>query len=284
MTALLIQYVPFLYARRGVSRYPEQLARAARRHGIRAVTFVHEPWVPPTRLPWLVLSPLQRRQLHRLIALSHATVTPVPAWRDLLGDDVRVIYVGSTLGEPLDSIATEPALAGPVVFSPFASGFRWPWAARAARVIAAAPELIVIGGSEREVRAHPHAGPWWNASWQCIGRAPADEVLELLARARLVLAPFDDGITGRRTSAMAPLAAGARVLSSSGHLADPFLLHGPLESAATETDYVAKGAELWSTPDAPGARDDRLQWYRTHLDTAQLDARLLDTLLRDGER
>jgi hypothetical protein len=65
--AVLLQYVPFLYARRGVSRFPERVARFAKRRGIRVVTFVHEPWVPPTRLPWLVLSPLQRRQLRRRI-------------------------------------------------------------------------------------------------------------------------------------------------------------------------------------------------------------------------
>src|SRR5690349_14592205 len=50
ITALLIQYVPFLYGRRGLSSYPEHLARAARAAGVRVVLFVHEPWVPLTRL------------------------------------------------------------------------------------------------------------------------------------------------------------------------------------------------------------------------------------------
>src|SRR5262245_14109923 len=62
VAALLIHYVPFLYGRRGLSSYPERLARSARARGIRVVLFVHEPWVPMTRLPWLVLGPLQRLQ------------------------------------------------------------------------------------------------------------------------------------------------------------------------------------------------------------------------------
>ena len=79
---LLVQYVPFLYGRRGLSRVPERIARQARNRGIRVTTFVHEPWVPPTRLPWLVLSPLQRWQLRRLLGLSDAVVTAVPHWGD----------------------------------------------------------------------------------------------------------------------------------------------------------------------------------------------------------
>src|SRR5438105_9745364 len=39
---VLVQYVPFLYARSGVSSYPERLATAAREAGIRVVVFVHE--------------------------------------------------------------------------------------------------------------------------------------------------------------------------------------------------------------------------------------------------
>ena len=77
--ALLIQYVPFLYGRRGLSRKPKELAVACEGVGIRVTTFVHEPWVPPTRLPWLILSPLQKRQLRHLMSVSDAVVTAVPA-------------------------------------------------------------------------------------------------------------------------------------------------------------------------------------------------------------
>jgi hypothetical protein len=84
VAAVLLQYVPFLYARRGLSRFPQEVARAARAEGIRVGVFVHEPWVPPTRLPWLVLSPLQRRQLRHLLAACDAAFTPVPAWVPLL--------------------------------------------------------------------------------------------------------------------------------------------------------------------------------------------------------
>ena len=98
--ALLIQYVPFLYGKRGLSALPESLAVSCQALGIRVTTFVHEPWVPPTRLPWLVLSPLQRRQLRRLISFSDAVVTAVPKWAGEFGPATKTVYVGSTLGSP----------------------------------------------------------------------------------------------------------------------------------------------------------------------------------------
>lgn len=281
--ALLIQYVPFLYGRRGLSRFPKQVAKLARKRGLRVVTFVHEPWVPPTRLPWLALSPLQRRQLKRLMACSHAVLTPVPAWVELLGGKTQLLYVGSTLGEPPVQSATPDSLDGPVVFSPFAAGFRWEWVAHASRHIGATRELIVIGATQSELRRHEQTGRFWNASWECTGRLPAKRVLEYLGRASVVLAPFVDGITGRRTSALAALGAGARLVSSTGHLADPFFVEGPLDAASSETEFVTIASRLWITPDTEEARRARRRWYDKHLETHRLDATLLAILL-DGSQ
>ncbi|MCH7490231.1 MAG: hypothetical protein IID05_06000 [Gemmatimonadetes bacterium] len=97
---VLLQYVPFLYGRRGVSSYPERFARACAARGMRLTIFVHEPWVPPTRIPWIPLGWLQRRQLRRLLRLAPKAVTTVPTWQAMLGAHVRLIYVGCTLGPP----------------------------------------------------------------------------------------------------------------------------------------------------------------------------------------
>ncbi len=276
---ILIQYVPFLYGPRGISTFPERFARAAVGRGMRVTTFVHEPWVPPTRLPWIPLSWIQRRQLRRLIRASHNTVTTVPAWKDMLGANTQIVYVGCTLEivhDPPDQVTPLPA---PVVFSPFAAGLRWDWIVEATRSLATEPPLIVVGADADEVHSHHAVGRWFQDDWDCRGHLPATDVLALLARAKIVLSPFIDGMTGRRTSAFATSAAGARILTSKGHLFDPFFEEGALHVASTSEDFVHQAVSLWNEPDSPSARHRRIAWHRTHLDPASLDARLLEIVL-----
>lgn len=277
VSGILLQYVPFLYARRGVSRYAERLVLAAREAGIRTTVFVHEPWVPPTRLPWVVLSPIQRRQLMRLVKVADNVATPVPRWARMLRDDAHLLYVGSTLGEPdSDKVAAiQDPLAAPVVFSPLASGLRWDWIGPAVAAIDAQPPLIVIGAGAEELRREHETRRWWDPSWDCRGRLSGEQVLALLCRSSLVMAPFVDGITGRRTSALAALSAGARLVTSRGHLADGFFTRGPLIAAADRDQFVEAASRAWQSNDDPAERRARLKWYDEHLHSVNLDAKLL---------
>ena len=274
---LLIQYVPFLYGRRGLSSYPERLAGSARTRGIQVILFVHEPWVPMTRLPWLVLGPLQRRQLRRLIRVADRVVTAVPAWRVTLGPRTELLYVGSNLGAvPSDIPSTQ--LAGPVVFSPTAAGLRFDWIVAAARAIGASPGLVLVGIDAAEARRHPQLAGWIDPTWDWRGRLAAPEALRVIARAQLVLTPFVDGATGRRTSMLAAVSSGARVLSSTGPLLDPLFRESPVLLANSKSEFVDLAVRTWHAPDSPGARDARLAWYRAHLDPGLLDAKLLSLM------
>jgi hypothetical protein len=277
VTSALIQYVPFLYGRRGLSRFPERIAAACGRAGIRVTLFVHEPWVPLTRAQWLVTGPLQRIQLHRLMRHAVAAATAVPAWRELVEPKAELIYVGSTLGERPPSPGGRGAggeVTAPVVFSPFAAGLDWKWIVAAANAIGAPRGLVVLGASESEAAAHSTVSEHMEPGWDWRGRLPAEVTLALLARARLVLSPFIDGLTGRRTSACAALSTGSRVLSSSGHLFDPFF-RGAAEIADTAPGFAERATRLWATPDTPAERAQRVGWYDQHLHPRLLDARLL---------
>lgn len=279
---LLLQYVPFLYGRRGLSTFPRAVATSCRALGIGVTTFVHEPWVPPTRWQWLALSPLQRRQLRRLVAVSNSVVTAVPKWASELGPATETLYVGSTLGDPPSDIEFEPPLTAPVVFSPFAAGLRWDWIAAAAAAIGAG--LIVIGGDRETASRHPNLRGYAAAGWDYRGRVSAEQALRLLARARLVLAPFVDGLTGRRTSAMAALSCGSRLLTSNGHLSDPNFAGGPAIVAETKDRYSRTAAELWAVDDPPSEREDRITWFERHLSPAVLDSRLLAIVTEQRNR
>jgi glycosyltransferase involved in cell wall biosynthesis len=276
--ALLIQYVPFLYGRRGVSAFPERIAKAAAALGVRVTVFVHEPWVPPTRPAWVVLSPIQRRQLRHLLACSDACVTAVPAWGELLDAQAELVYVGNTLGELPSHVPSEPDLPAPVVFSPFASGLNWPWITEAAAAIGTPPGLMVIGADAPAARAHHVVRRWFTPSWDWAGRLPAENVIRLLARARLVLAPFVDGVSGRRTSVAAALSVGAKTLTSTGPLFDQAFTESPLAIAKTGKQFVQRAAELWNAKDPADDRRVRLDWYRRHLDPQTLDAHLLSIM------
>jgi len=272
-TALLVQYVPFLYGRFGLSRGLVRLVRLARSTGLRVTLFVHEPWVPPTRLPWLVLSPLQKRQLLTLVRLADRTVTAVPAWAPILGGDVEIIYVGSNLGDPPE--ATEP-LDSPVLFSPFAAGLNWEWVSAAADAVGAHPGLVVLGADADAARTHPATRAWYRAEWDWRGRLPGEDVLRVVGGAPLALAPFTDGPTGRRGSLLALLSTGVRVITCDGHLADPFFVDGPIDVAHTRDEFVALALRAWESRGADAApRVERRAWYRRHLAPQDLDARLL---------
>ena len=276
--ATLIQYVPFLYGRRGLSSFPRRLATVARAAGIRVGVFVHEPWVPRTRLPWLVLSPLQRRQLLRLLEACDATFTPVPAWQTLLGGETHLVYVGSTLGDPPPSGPPQPLLPAPVVFSPFAAGLRWDWIVAAVRAIGATPRLTVLGADWESARRHHVLKRWADPAWDWRGYLEPAAALSLLSRARVVLAPFVDGLTGRRTSAFAAASVGAPLVSSRGPLFDPAFERTPFALANTPQEFGELAAALFVRQTSSANGEDRLEWYRQHLAPADLDQQLLALL------
>lgn len=276
--AALLQYVPFLWGRRGLSRFPEGIARECRSAAIRLSIFVHETWVPPTRLPWRLLSPLQRRQLRRITSLCASVITAVPAWRPLLGARTELVYVGSNLGDPPAPDAVRP-LRSPVVFSITAAGLQLDWIAAAVEALGASPGLVVLGTGAEAAQRHPEVGPWFDPAWDWRGHLPSREVLTVLQQAPLVLAPFVDGPTGRRGSLLAALSTGARVLTARGHLSDPVFDRSPVTLAATREEFVAQAVRLWRTSDQPQERARRIAWYREHFDPAALDRRLLQIVL-----
>ena len=282
--AVLIQYVPFLYGRLGLSSLPVRIARAARSAGLYVVTFVHEPWVPRSRLPWLVLSPLQRTQLLKLLAECDTYATSVPAWIPLLGVGGHVIYVGSTLGENPAFDGVEPPLLAPTVFSPFASGLRWEWIAAAVQAIGTHPRLTVIGADWDNAHIHPVLRRWAKPMWDWRGYLDPVDVLKLLRRSRLVLAPFEDGLTARRTSPCGVLSTGARLVSSRGHLFDSTFEDGPIVLADSLEHFVDRAVETWFVQDTPDLRQRRLDWYRDVLEPRTWDERLLSLMCMRREQ
>jgi hypothetical protein len=205
-------------------------------------------------------------------------VTPVPAWRSLLPAPAELLYVGSTLGSPPPAGAGSPFDA-PVVFSPFASGLAWPWILAAQAAVGAPSGLVVVGATWEEARSRGLALPPRARGWRWLGRLPSADALAALARARLVLAPYVDGLTGRRTAALGALSTGARLVSSVGPLGDPVFADGPVELARNAAEFGRVAAARWAAPDDGVAASERRAWFERHFNPVRLDSRLLEIVL-----
>jgi len=284
---VLVQYVPFLYARLGVAPRLVAALRRVRRAGVRIAVFVHEPFVPFTRLPWLLTGGPQRAQLRAVLRLADRAYAPVPAWVARLSRwtggrvPVTLAPVGATL--PVSGLSRDAARArlglqcdetAIGVFSPGANAFRQDWLAESWRAALPSPATrwVLFGNGSTALGARL-AGP----TVTTLGTLPPTEIADVMRAMDLALAPYRDGLTLRRTAAMLALAHGVATVSSTGHLWDPSL--GALARCPdTAAAFVVDVAALVSDPAGRAALGAAgLDGYRR---TASVEA-LADILLRD---
>jgi glycosyltransferase involved in cell wall biosynthesis len=84
------------------------------------------------------------------------------------------------------------------------------------------PLLLLIGaGSEAFRAALVDRHPSWASQIRATGYVPPAALAGHLEACDLFLQPYPDGITSRRTSAMACLSVGRAVVTTSGHLTEP---------------------------------------------------------------
>jgi glycosyltransferase involved in cell wall biosynthesis len=87
---------------------------------------------------------------------------------------------------------------------------------------AAKPALLLIGArSQAFCDALIARHPAWSARVFATGYVPTSTLVRYLSACDLFLQPYPDGITSRRTSAMACLSLGRPIVTTSGHLTEP---------------------------------------------------------------
>jgi glycosyltransferase involved in cell wall biosynthesis len=200
------------------------------------------------------------RQDARLLLLPIGSTIPVvpgsrAAARASLGLDASEIAVG--------------------VFSPGASGLRRDWVARAASALREPSVRWVFFGRGAET---PPPGFPAGAPPKCLGWVAPAKASEIFRALDIAAQPFEDGLTLRRTSAMAALAHGVPLVSSRGSLFDPSL-DGPAACAPTADAFVASLARLVQTPalrETQGRRGRDFYQERGSVEVAA--ARLLDAV------
>lgn len=286
--ALLVQYVPFLFARFGIAPKLAIALRRIRDAGIRLAVFVHEPYVPFTRLPWLVTGWPMRWQFRAVVGAADLLYSPVPAFLELArkaarpgavlrraptGSNIRVTCGPRPAARQALGLNEGDVAVG--VFSPGAAGLLRQWLIEAAAALPARPPVrwIFFGGGG----AHPGGFPE-SASIELLGWLDAERASEVFRALDVVAAPFEDGLTLRRGSAMAALAHGVALVSSRGPLFDPELEAAAL-CAATAADFAAGVRALVVDPAQREALARRGHaWYEAHGSVDVFAAQLLADL------
>ncbi|MBV9605254.1 MAG: glycosyltransferase [Solirubrobacterales bacterium] len=227
--SVILQYQPFSYGRWGFAPGLIEAARRARRRGdVRLTLMVHEAWV--TMLDWRssLMGAWQRMQLRALVHLADCVMTSTEALARDLGHAAVHVPV--------------PANVVPVDSSPHAARARLGLDAKLA---------VGLFGRAHESRALDHAEAAIAALAPAVGTdhlaiinlgadAPAvsvpagvevrspgtlapDRLSLHLWACDLVLLPFTDGVSTRRSTLMAALAHGCPVVGSLGHNTDTVL-------------------------------------------------------------
>lgn len=282
--ACVIQYVPFLFARRGVSPALVLGIHRLRAAGIRIAVVVHEAFVPFTRLPWLVTGVPQRLQFGYLVRHASHVYAPLPRYAQIArayggrGPRVEVAPIGATL--PVSPLTREAARArlglradqvAIGIFSPAASGFAHQWIETTARRLADHPEVVWVRfgfGSDRPLPGYPAGG-----NVIVMGTAEPATLAATMRALDIAAAPYVDGLTMRRSGAMFALAHGIATVSSEGHLFDPDL-RALADCESDAEAFAARIAELVQDPAARSRLAERAHGYGAQASIESLARRM----------
>jgi len=228
---ILWQYVPHMYGRGGANlQLPGVMAELARR-GRRQLLIAHEiaarysPWPQRFYFAWA-----QRRQWRTIVPSMDFVGISTEAWLEpwcAWWPEARAKFV------LLPSPSSVPLAAMPenhrgqwrerhglsadtriiAYFGSTGAGKQFPWVMEAWRRAAAGPDkvaLAVMGGESKMNAGERSAGLLQ------LGYLPPEEVSATLQAADILALPFDDGVSERRTSAMAGLQHGCAVVTTVG--------------------------------------------------------------------
>jgi len=289
---ILLQYNPFLYGRYGFA--PWLVWRLAllhlRRHRPRIALMVHEPYVPMRGWRWTLMGLWQRFQLALLRMSSDVVFASIEAWTQRLdrkspSRPTAHLPVGSNLPDRRCQREEARRLLGAgdadLVVATLSSGHPSHDLALIAAALRALAErgrecvFLVLGDGARLPLGLPRG-----VRVERPGGLPSEELAARLAAADIFMAPLIDGISTRRTTAMAALQHGLAVVATDGPLTDR-LFHGfPNAVGLVPAGHPARfAAEVVRLADQPGERaslaraGERL--YHSELDWPVAARRLL---------
>jgi glycosyltransferase involved in cell wall biosynthesis len=241
---LVVQYNPFLYSRRGFNPWlPLALALARRRlPGLGVAMIAHELYMEPENLKFAVLGAGHRLQLRMVAPNVDLAFGSVDVWTENLrpflpNRPLATLPVGSNI--PLVPCTADERLAlrarlgiapGTLVLGSFGSWHYGRMPERLAKTLqflysqGEDVHLLFIGSGGERFREICSADLYNSVT--VTGALASEEVSRHLQLVDLLLSPFLDGISSRRSSAVSCLAHGLPLLTTSGRLSDALWLRG----------------------------------------------------------
>jgi glycosyltransferase involved in cell wall biosynthesis len=290
--AVLLQYNPFSFGRRGFApRLLVELTRLrlTRRRPLVAVV-VHETFVDMKNWRWALMGAWQRLQLRAVRALSDVQLCATDAWlRRVGGAAVHHVPVGSNFPDRREHREEERRRLGvsddTLVLACF--GLRDP--GRMGALVIHSAEAVARAGRPVLV-LNLGSGPGEETEGPLRVHTPGflddDSVARLLSTVDVFLAPYEDGVSTRRTTVMAALQHELAVVGTDGPFTDGILRDAGHALRLVPPDRFADAvAEL-----AASAEDRRTlglrgrELYESHFAWPVIADRVLEILARARAR
>ncbi len=275
---LLVQYTPYAFGRRGMNLpFCWRLWRRARMDEI--WTMFHEvafpmKWGQPVRRN--VLGAAHRAMAALLSRASRRSFVSTRAWLPMLARPAEWLPVPSML--PETARRTENIVGHFGTYGPYTSA---DLAGILGSILEAAPGYRVLLAGAGSDRFRDSLDRGIRHRVDATGTLPAAELAGRLAACRLLVQPYADGVTTRRTTAMAGLRLGVPVLTQAGPLSEDLWAESRAVALAESSRMAEAATRLLGDPrelEELGLRGQRLYEERFSLD------RTLDVLLPAREK
>lgn len=251
--ALVVQYNPFSYARRGLAPWLPRMLRGLRRSGRRPdlAVMVHEAYVPFGPGRTAILSVLQRRQLAailRQVDVAFASTATVADQLRHLSNGCAVVHlpVGSTVPDERHERHAQRAALQVADDQFVVATFGTAHAARLMTHLTAAVNAIARHRSvvmlNLGIGAPGFSGLDPDVRLITPGELAATEVAQNLAASDLFLSALSDGVSTRRTTFVSALQHEVAVVGTIGHNTDD-LLHESSGVVLVPQEPVARFAD-----------------------------------------
>lgn len=227
---ILLQYVPQAFGLSGAN-LPFAAWILGRRllHGDAIDVMVHEVWIDFDRrsLKRSVMACMQRAMAMLITLAAQRIFVSIPEWSQRLDQvggrrrRIRWLPVPSTV--PLVPRQPEPSLLGHLgTYNSLVQSLLTPLLHK---LLCSSPgiRILLMGrGSEAYLQELLQSDPALVGRIECTGSLPPTSLAQQIARCRAVLQPYPDGISSRRTSAMAALQLGVPLITNIGYHSEPF--------------------------------------------------------------
>jgi glycosyltransferase involved in cell wall biosynthesis len=250
---LFVQWVPHAFGRRSLNLAFCRWARRRARRGDRLVVMIHEPFLPfAGGIRQHVAAALHRVMLHQLLSRAERVWLSIPAWFSRIAAFVPAGVCADWLPVPssiavaqndqaVTALRARLAEDREVVighFGTFSVESRRLLDAILPGVLDALPNarIVLIGrGGTEYAPALARRRPTPSTRIHATGALPAGELSVHLQACDLLVQPYADGASARRTTLMAALAHGRPVVTTTGELSEPWWREcGAVEVAPAE--------------------------------------------------